>query len=143
LSKVLEVEVTPRAAAQIERAARCLLERSFARSLNPVARKSQITLQIDSEVLEWFRGLAVGYNQAMVRSYTAKYTRIDSGYMGQLVEWPEVVTEGGDIEDCRSMLRDALREMVLAYQELGKEIPQATDLFEQVSVELGNVRQTA
>ena len=85
----------------------------------------------------------MGYNEAMVRSYTAKYTRIDSGYMGQLVEWPEVVTEGGDIEDCRSMLRDALREMVLAYQELGKEIPLATDLFEQVSVELGNVRQTA
>ena len=27
-------------------------------------------------------------------NYTAKYTKIDSGYMGQLVEWPEVVTEG-------------------------------------------------
>jgi len=30
----------------------------------------------------------------MVRSYTAKYSKIDSGYIGQLVEWPEVVTEG-------------------------------------------------
>ena len=29
----------------------------------------------------------------MVRGYTAKYTKIDSGYMGQLVEWPEVITE--------------------------------------------------
>ena len=47
----------------------------------------------------------------MVRNYTAKYTRISSGYMGQLVEWPEVVTEGKDIEDCRAMLRDALQEM--------------------------------
>ena len=56
-------------------------------------------------------------------SYTAKYTKISSGYMGQLVEWPEVVTEGKDLEDCRSMLRDALNEMVLAYNELGKEIP--------------------
>jgi len=28
----------------------------------------------------------------MVTSYTARYTKIDSGYMGQLVEWPEVVT---------------------------------------------------
>ena len=27
-------------------------------------------------------------------SYTAKYTKIASGYMGQLVEWPEVITEG-------------------------------------------------
>jgi predicted RNase H-like HicB family nuclease len=79
----------------------------------------------------------------MDRSYTAKYTKIDSGYMGQLVDWPEVVTEGGDIEQCRAMLRDALREMVLAYQEQGKEIPVGNDLFEQVSVELGNVRQTA
>jgi len=29
-------------------------------------------------------------------SFTAKYTKIDSGYMGQLIEWPEVVTEGAD-----------------------------------------------
>lgn len=56
-------------------------------------------------------------------SYTAKYTKIDSGYMGQLVAWPEVVTEGRDLEECRSMLRDALREMLLAYQQLGKESP--------------------
>jgi predicted RNase H-like HicB family nuclease len=55
-------------------------------------------------------------------SFTAKYTKIDSGYMGQLIEWPEVVTEGADIEECRSMLRDALREMVQAYQQLGKPI---------------------
>lgn len=54
-------------------------------------------------------------------SFTAKYTKIDSGYMGQLIEWPEVVTEGTDIEECRSMLRDALREMVLAYRELCKQ----------------------
>jgi predicted RNase H-like HicB family nuclease len=42
-------------------------------------------------------------------SYTAKYTKVSSGYMGQLVEWPEVVTEGRDIEECRAMLRDALK----------------------------------
>jgi predicted RNase H-like HicB family nuclease len=56
-------------------------------------------------------------------SYTAKYTKIESGYMGQLVEWPEVVTEGRDLEECRTMLRDALNEVVLAYEQLGKEIP--------------------
>lgn len=79
----------------------------------------------------------------MTKSFTAKYTKIDSGYLGQLVEWPEVVTEGAVIEECRVMLRDALREMILAYQQQGKEIPQGNDLFEQVSVELENVRQTA
>ena len=71
----------------------------------------------------------------MVRSYTAKYTKISSGYMGQLVEWPEVITEGKTIEECREMLRDALKEMILAYKEQGREIPLGGDLLEQVLVE--------
>jgi predicted RNase H-like HicB family nuclease len=71
----------------------------------------------------------------MVRSYTAKYTKISSGYMGQLVEWPEVITEGKTIEDCREILRDALQEMVEAYRQQGKEIPLGGDLLEQVLVE--------
>ena len=75
-------------------------------------------------------------------NYTAKYTKIASGYMGQLVEWPEVITEGKDLEDCRSMLRDALNEMVIAYNELGKEIPLGNALIEQLPVEVGHVGQT-
>jgi predicted RNase H-like HicB family nuclease len=74
-------------------------------------------------------------------SYTAKYTKISSGYMGQLIEWPEVVTEGRDLEDCRNMIRDALKEMVLAYQQLGKEIPLGNALIEQVPVEIEHVSQ--
>ena len=74
-------------------------------------------------------------------SYTAKYTKISAGYMGQLVEWPEVVTEGDDLEDCRKMLRDALKEMVLAYQQIGKEIPLGNALIEQVPVEIEHVSQ--
>ena len=74
-------------------------------------------------------------------NYTAKYTKIDSGYMGQLIEWPEVVTEGKDLEDCRSMLRDALNEMLLAYNELGKEIPLGNALIEQLPVEVEHVGQ--
>ncbi len=72
-------------------------------------------------------------------NYTAKYTKIDSGYMGQLIEWPEVVTEGKDIEECRLMLHDALREMVLAYADQKKEIPPGNCLIEQMSVEVGSV----
>jgi len=71
----------------------------------------------------------------VVRSYTAKYTKISSGYMGQLVEWPEVITEGKTIEECREMLRDALQEMMAAYRQQGKEIPLGGDLLEQVFVE--------
>jgi predicted RNase H-like HicB family nuclease len=60
---------------------------------------------------------------SMVSTYTAKYTRISSGYMGQLVEWPEVITEGRTLEECRDMLQDSLREMIMAYQQQDKEIP--------------------
>jgi predicted RNase H-like HicB family nuclease len=56
--------------------------------------------------------------------------------MGQLLEWPEVVTEGVTIEECRRMLQDALVEMVRAYRDLGMEIPQGGVLFEQVSAEV-------
>jgi predicted RNase H-like HicB family nuclease len=59
----------------------------------------------------------------MFCNYTAKYTRIDSGYMGQLVEWPEVITEGKTLDECREMLKDALNEMVLAYRQQEKNIP--------------------
>ena len=74
-------------------------------------------------------------------SFTAKYTKISSGYMGQLVEWPEVVTEGRDLEECRAMLRDALNEMVLAYQQIGKEIPPGNALIEQLPIEVQHVGQ--
>jgi len=71
----------------------------------------------------------------VARSYTAKYTKISSGYMGQLVEWPEVITEGKTIEECREVLRDALQEMMQAYKQQGKEIPLGGDFLEQVLVE--------
>lgn len=72
----------------------------------------------------------------MYETFTAKYTRIKSGYMGQVVEWPEVVTEGKNLDECREMLRDALHEMVVAYKELDKELPIGKALLEQISVEV-------
>ena len=72
----------------------------------------------------------------MFYTYTAKYTKIESGYMGQLVEWPEIVTEGKTLEECRKMLKDALHEMILAYQEQKKEIPLGGALIEQMPVEV-------
>lgn len=55
--------------------------------------------------------------------------------MGQLVEWPEVLTEAKTIEECREMLRDALREMLLAYKQQNREIPLGGDLLEPMLVE--------
>ena len=72
----------------------------------------------------------------MLSNYTAKYTKINTGYMGQLVEWPEVITEGKTLEECREMLKDALREMVYAYKQQGKEIPVGGGFLEQLPVEI-------
>ena len=72
----------------------------------------------------------------MFSTFTAKYTKIDSGYMGQVIEWPEVITEGKDVEVCREMLEDALHEMILAYRDQNKEIPLGRALLEQIPVEV-------
>jgi len=73
----------------------------------------------------------------MIATYTARFTKIDSGYMGELIEWPEVITEGADLEECRRMLEDALHEMILAYHESGKDIPVVrAALIESIAVEL-------
>lgn len=79
----------------------------------------------------------------MLRTYTARYTQLSAGDMGQLVEWPEVVTEGDDLDDCRAMLRDALREMMLACRDLGEPIPFAEGVTEPLAVEVEDVRQPA
>jgi predicted RNase H-like HicB family nuclease len=70
-----------------------------------------------------------------VKSYTAKYAKISAGYIRQLVEWPEVITEGKTLKECRAMLKDALKEMVLAYKQQGREIPLGGGLLEQVPIE--------
>ncbi len=72
----------------------------------------------------------------MVGNFTAKYTKTSSGYMGQILEWPEVVTEGKDLEECGEMLEDALKEMIRAYTLLNKEIPRGKVLFEPFTVEI-------
>ena len=71
----------------------------------------------------------------MLGTYTAKYTKIPSGYMGQLVEWPEVVTEGKNLDNCRQLLQDAVQEMTLAYRQQNKEVPVCGELIEQLPVE--------
>jgi predicted RNase H-like HicB family nuclease len=72
----------------------------------------------------------------MLNTYTAKYTKIKSGYMAQLIEWPEVITEGKSLDECRRMLHDALQEMIAAYRQQRKEIPLGGGLIEQIPVEV-------
>jgi len=73
----------------------------------------------------------------MLNAYTATYIKIPSGYLVQLIDWLEVITEGETLEECREMLRDAFYEMIAAYKHQGKEIPPAGKaLIEQAPVEV-------
>ncbi|MBQ6737891.1 MAG: type II toxin-antitoxin system HicB family antitoxin [Synergistaceae bacterium] len=73
-------------------------------------------------------------------TFTACYTKLENGYMGQLLEWPVVITEGNSLEDCRTMLTDAAREMALAYDENGKEITKTPFYLETLPI---NVEKAA
>ena len=66
-------------------------------------------------------------------TYTATYRKIPSGYMGQVVEWPQVITEGKDLEECRAMIKDALREMIAAVKDDG-ELPPGSVLYEPIDL---------
>lgn len=44
-------------------------------------------------------------------------------------------------EECRAMLRDALREMTLTFRQLGKEVPAGNALIEQLPVEVEICKQ--
>ncbi|MFY9820915.1 MAG: BrnA antitoxin family protein [Thermoanaerobaculia bacterium] len=48
------------------------------KGLQPVARKAQITLRVDADVLEWFREKGTGYQSrmnAVLRAYKLAHTR--------------------------------------------------------------------
>lgn len=59
----------------------------------------------------------------MVTEFTVVYTPTTLGYMGQLLEWPEVISEGETLETCRQSIQDALKEMILVYQQQNQTIP--------------------
>ena len=66
--------------------------------------------------------------------YTVCYTKTESGYTGQLLEWPEVISEGATIEECRAMVEDAAREMAAVYEEDGIPVPQSHIIFESLTL---------
>jgi len=67
-------------------------------------------------------------------AYTICYTKTESGYTGQLLEWPEVISEGATLEECRSMVEDAAREMVAVYEEDSIPIPHGHAIFESIMI---------
>ena len=72
----------------------------------------------------------------MLTTFTVTYTKIGSGYMGQLTEWPEVISEGETIESCHQSVQDALQEMIAAYRQQNQAIPLVKSSIEQILVEV-------
>jgi predicted RNase H-like HicB family nuclease len=72
----------------------------------------------------------------MVSTYTARYVKTESGYMGQLMDWPEVISEGKTLEECRECLQDALKEMIKAYRQQRKVVPTVRALLELIPAEI-------
>ena len=68
--------------------------------------------------------------------FTACYTKLEEGYgyMGQLLEWTNVITSGKDLKECEEMLKDAAHEMMLAYQEDGRKIPHPSLIVKPISI---------
>lgn len=67
-------------------------------------------------------------------NFTACYTKLEHGYMGKLLEWPGVITEGDDLEDCRELLHEAASEMAEIYEDDGRKIPYTPLILEPMSV---------
>ncbi len=71
----------------------------------------------------------------MLKNFTACYTKLAENYiMGQLLEWPNVLTSGKDMEDCENMLKDAAHEMMLAYQDEGMKIPNPSLIVKPIAI---------
>ena len=67
--------------------------------------------------------------------FTACYTKLeDGGYMGKLLEWPNVITDGEDLKDCRDSLVEAAVEMADIYSEDGMKIPKRSPIVETIDI---------
>jgi len=70
----------------------------------------------------------------------AVYQKVPRGYMGRILGFPGVISEGKTLDDCRASLADALHEMACAYREQGEDLPSEQLVLEPLLVELSAVR---
>lgn len=67
---------------------------------------------------------------------TAVFTPDDDGWtMTQLAEWPAVVTCGRTVDEARTMLVDAAREMLASYHDEDREPPIGTGHVEALTID--------
>ena len=68
---------------------------------------------------------------------TAVFTPDEDGWtMAQLAEWPAVVTCGRTVEEARTKLIDAAREMIASYRDEGREPPIGGGHVEQLTIDI-------
>jgi predicted RNase H-like HicB family nuclease len=68
---------------------------------------------------------------------TAVFSPDENGWtMAHLAEWPAVVTCGRTVEEARSMLLDAAREMIASYRDEGREPPIGGGHVEQITIDI-------
>lgn len=65
--------------------------------------------------------------------FTAVFEKIPAGYLGRVLELPEVRTEGADLEECRLMLMDAIDEVLRVKRIQGIEPTSGFFLVETIS----------
>ena len=70
----------------------------------------------------------------------AAYQRVSRGYMGRVLGFPGVISEGKTLDECRASLADALHEMACAYHQQGEAVPSEQLIFEPLVIELPAVR---
>ena len=56
--------------------------------------------------------------------------------MAHIAEWPAVITCGRTLEEARSMLIDAAREMIASYREEGRKPPDRWRHIEQIKIDI-------
>jgi predicted RNase H-like HicB family nuclease len=60
----------------------------------------------------------------------------DGWTMAQLAEWPTVVTCGRTVDEARTLLLDAAREMIASYRHEGREPPIGGGHVEQLTIDV-------
>ncbi|MBX7060140.1 MAG: hypothetical protein K1X52_00630 [Pyrinomonadaceae bacterium] len=71
-------------------------------------------------------------------AYTAKYTFIEDGVHGEVVDFPGVITFGTDLSHTRRLLAGALVDMAETNLSLGEPLPKpdSTAAFEESAADL-------
>jgi predicted RNase H-like HicB family nuclease len=70
-----------------------------------------------------------------MENYTAFYYKSDMGVVGQVLEWPEIMSVGRNVGEARKMLMMTLDRRIEQFREKGLEMP-APQIEEKIDAKL-------